>query len=79
VDLVPSDAIHFRETREGKAIRVCEAGCTHFIDDLPEFLAQPLLPPGLGRILFDPAQAIRAEPGLTVAASWDQIRGIFGL
>ena len=77
VALVPPDAIHFRETRQEKVSRVREAGCTHFIDDLPEFLAEPLLPPALCRILFDPAQVIRSKPGLTVAASWAEVRAIF--
>jgi hypothetical protein len=77
VDLVSRDAIHFLETRVGKVARVGEAGCTHFIDDLPEFLAEPLLPPDLRRILFDPARAVRSKSGLTVVASWAEVRTIF--
>jgi hypothetical protein len=77
VDLVLRDAIHFLETRAGKVARVGEAGCTHFIDDLPEFLAEPLLPPDLRRILFDPARAVRSKSGLTVVASWAEVRTIF--
>jgi hypothetical protein len=79
VDLVSREAIHFLETRAGKVARVGEAGCTHFIDDLPEFLAEPLLPPALDRILFDPARAVRAKSGLTVVASWPEMRKIFAV
>jgi hypothetical protein len=77
MDLVSPDAIHFRETRQGKALRIREAGCTHFIDDLPEFLAEPLLPPNLHRILFDPARIVVSKAGLTVVASWTEIQSIF--
>jgi hypothetical protein len=37
-----------------KAEKVREVGCTHFIDDLPKFLADASLPVSLKRILFDP-------------------------
>jgi len=79
VDLVSREAIHFLETRAEKVARVREAGCTHFIDDLPEFLAEPLLPPALHRILFDPAGAVGAKPDLTVVASWTAMRRIFAV
>lgn len=78
VDLVPRDAIHFHETRQAKVLQIREMACTHFIDDLPEFLAEPLLPPELNRILFDPTRAVAEKAGLTVAASWAEIRNIFG-
>ena len=79
VDLVSREAIHFLESRAEKVARVDQAGCTHFIDDLPEFLAEPLLPPALRRILFDPARAAGAKPGLTVVSSWAEMRGIFAV
>jgi hypothetical protein len=79
VNLVSRDAIHFLETRAGKVARIREAGCTHFIDDLPEFLAEPLLPPALRRILFDPARAVGPKPGLTAVSSWAEMRAIFEL
>jgi hypothetical protein len=79
LDLVPREAIHFRETRAEKVTRVREAGCTHFIDDLPEFLAEPNLPMELHRILFDPAKTAGLKPGLTVAASWAEIREILAV
>jgi len=77
VPLVSREAIHFQETRAEKVARVRETGCTHFIDDLPEFLAEPLLPPVLHRILFDPARIFRPKPGLNVVSSWAEMRTIF--
>ena len=79
VALVSREAIHFLETRADKVARIREAGCTHFIDDLPEFLAEPLLAPALRRILFDPTKAVRAKPGLTVVSSWTEVRTLFEL
>jgi hypothetical protein len=76
-DFVPVDHIFFEQTRDDKVTRVCRSACTHFIDDLPEFLNEPLLPPALSRILFDPANTLRARPGIIVASSWDQIRTFF--
>jgi hypothetical protein len=77
VDLVSREAIHFLETRAEKVAQAGHVGCTHFIDDLPEFLAEPLLPPALRRILFDPARAVRSKPGLTVVSSWAEVEAMF--
>lgn len=41
-------------TREAKLARIAEQRCTHFIDDLPEFLDSPGFPRHAQRILFDP-------------------------
>jgi hypothetical protein len=76
VGLVPPAAIHFRETRQEKVARVRETGRTHFIDDLPEFLAEPQLPEELERILFAPAQSDHSGKGLTIATSWSEIRAL---
>ena len=31
--------MYFEETKEAKLQRIVDCGCTHFLDDLPEFLA----------------------------------------
>jgi hypothetical protein len=77
VALASRENIFFEETRAAKVTRVREQACTHFIDDLPEFLAEPLLPAQLERILFDPAGTAHAEPGMKVTSSWDEIRRLF--
>ena len=65
-------------TKEGKLARIAAAGCTHFIDDLPEFLAEPEFPKGVERIWFAPDGARETAP-FRAAASWGEIeRWIFG-
>jgi len=51
---LPRDHVVFELTKIEKLRRIGQVGCTHFIDDLPEFLAEPTFPPGVERILFDP-------------------------
>ena len=48
------DGIYFEPDRRRKAERIRQLGCTHFIDDLPEFLEEAFLPPDVIWILFDP-------------------------
>lgn len=49
-----SERTHFVQSRTEKIRKIAELGCTHFIDDLPEFLLEPLFPESVSRILFDP-------------------------
>jgi len=49
-----SGNVFFELTKEAKIMRIKEEGCTHFIDDLPEFLSEPAFPRDVQRILFDP-------------------------
>tara|TARA_Y100001934_G_scaffold36381_1_gene41833 strand:- start:2803 stop:3411 length:609 start_codon:yes stop_codon:yes gene_type:complete len=46
--------ISFHETKLEKLAQIRTAGCTHFIDDLPEFLTEPAFPRLVTRVLFDP-------------------------
>ncbi|MEC9258154.1 MAG: hypothetical protein VX541_06645 [Candidatus Poribacteria bacterium] len=46
--------IHFEPTIKDKLHRISQIGCTHFIDDLPEFLAEADFPKGVERFHFDP-------------------------
>ncbi len=71
---LPRDRVFFELTKEAKLGRVAELRCTHFIDDLPEILAEPSFPAGVDRILFDPAHAYPDEDRFTRAGSWDEIR-----
>ena len=64
-----ADAIHLEETREGKLRRIGDVGCKTFVDDLPEFLADPEFPQGVRRVLFDPHGA-GAPAGVERIASW---------
>jgi hypothetical protein len=46
--------VFFELTKEEKLERIRKQKCTHFIDDLPEFLSEPAFPSGVYQILFDP-------------------------
>lgn len=47
-------SVFFELTKEEKIDCIANTGCTHFIDDLPEFLTEIKIPNGIERILFDP-------------------------
>ena len=51
---LPVDIAFFEPTRRHKLRRIAALGCAGFVDDLPEFLADPRFPRGALRILFDP-------------------------
>lgn len=63
-------------TKQAKLERIGQAGCTHFIDDLPEFLAEAAFPVGTQRILFDP-NGLYADAQSIRAGSWADIRRMF--
>lgn len=65
--------VHLEETRAGKLTRIAALGCTHFVDDLPEILADPAFPEGVVRVLFDPAGAHRDETRFERAGSWAEV------
>ena len=70
---LPADRVFFEETKEGKLARIAAIGCTTFIDDLPELLADPRFPAGVRRILFDPRATQDAPAGVVSARSWAEI------
>lgn len=67
------DQVFLELTKDSKHQRIGTAGCTHFIDDLPEFLLDPGFPKGVERIHFDPCAAADAGKGLRSAQSWQQL------
>ncbi len=73
------ECICFEETRQRKLDRIAEVGCTHFIDDLPEFLAEVNFPKGVERILFDPHERCRNEIGFRRASSWQEVIETLGI
>lgn len=70
---LPEDRVFFEETKEKKLARIATAGCTAFIDDLPEILADPRFPAGVRRILFDPGRLHGPSVGIETAASWADV------
>ena len=74
--LLPADRIFFEETKQAKLTRIAALGFTHFVDDLPEFLAEPDFPDDTQRILFDPHGSPAARslpPGVWSVRSWAQL------
>jgi thiamine kinase-like enzyme len=67
------DQVFLELTKESKHQRIGSLGCTHFIDDLPEFLLDPGFPEGVERIHFDPYGTATPGTGLRSAQSWPQI------
>lgn len=72
-----ADDIHFEQTKQGKLDRIAALHCTHFIDDLPEFLCEPGFPQQVERILFDPNSLHPDLPGITRVDSWTRIGELF--
>jgi hypothetical protein len=70
--------VFFEETKKAKLQRIAECECTHFIDDLPEFLNEPDFPPGATRILFDPYSRGMEISGIIGIDSWRGLEDYFG-
>jgi hypothetical protein len=71
---VSPGAVFLEPTKEAKVDRIVELGCDVFIDDLPEFLAEPGFPARTRRILFDPDRRAAPDPRWDIAHDWEQIR-----
>jgi hypothetical protein len=70
-------AVLFQQTRQGKLTQIDEAGCSHFIDDLPEFLSEPAFPQTVHRILFDPEMIYEDRDTMQHLPSWHAVRKFF--
>ena len=68
--------VHFELTKADKLKRIAQEGCSCFIDDLPEFLAEAAFPAGVERILFQPAGNPAPDPRWHHAASWPAIEDL---
>lgn len=77
---LPRDRVYFEETKEGKLKRIVDARCSHFIDDLPEFLMENGFPKDTERLLFAPNLASGSTvDGIRVFRSWGEIGSYFGV
>ncbi len=63
-------------TKQDKLARIEQQGCTHFIDDLPEFLAEPGFPPGVAPVLFAPEGRAAGEGRFARLNSWFEADGL---
>lgn len=66
--------VYLELTKAEKLQRIGQAGCTHFIDDLPEFLLEATFPAGVQRILFDPNDIYPDQPDYWRATTWPAIQ-----
>ena len=71
-DLRPN-RVYLELTKQDKIARIAETACSHFIDDLPEFLDDPAFPAGVQKILFDPGEVYGDCSIALRAASWAAI------
>lgn len=69
----PARSSFFETTKEKKLERIADRRCTHFIDDLPEFLAEPDFPAGVVKILFDPNGRYEDSGEYVRVESWSEI------
>ncbi|MBI5558939.1 MAG: hypothetical protein HY885_15035 [Deltaproteobacteria bacterium] len=68
--------VFFEATRQQKADRIAEQGCTHFIDDLPEMFVESTFPGGIIKMLYS-ATLRRAEGVDHHFCSWTDISRFF--
>jgi len=75
INLSP-DQVYFELTKQEKLERIAKQQCTHFIDDLPEFLGEPGFPAGVERILFDPQNHHLTGHSFRRATAWPEIEAL---
>jgi hypothetical protein len=68
--------VYFELTKAEKLNRIAKAECSHFIDDLPEFLSEPGFPDDVQQILFDPNGNHVPEKRFHHTTSWREIEEI---
>jgi hypothetical protein len=76
IGLAP-DQVFFELTKQDKIDRIAKVGCTYFIDDLPEFLAEPSFPKDVEPVLFDPNGIHETEQQFRRIFSWKEIEALF--
>lgn len=64
------DHVHLELEKAAKLARVASSACTHFVDDLPELLAEPSFPASTRPVLFDPTGAHAAQTRFQRLTSW---------
>ena len=79
VNSIPLKDVFLMETKQEKLEQIGKCGCTHFIDDLAEFLAEPAFPPKTQKLLFSPTRPKEYSPGNDMMSfrSWYEIAEFF--
>jgi len=65
--------VYLELTLQDKLSRISQKKVDVFIDDLPEFLAEPGFPVGVERILFDPNNLYEGDRRFKRATTWKKI------
>lgn len=65
--------VYLELTKQAKLDRIGALGCDVFVDDLPEFLAEPTFPVKPWKVLFDPANANPDHPDYLRVTSWVEV------
>ncbi|HZX48805.1 MAG TPA: haloacid dehalogenase-like hydrolase [Nitrospirota bacterium] len=75
------ERVFFEETRERKLNKIADKKCSHFIDDLPEFLLEQKFPDNTKKILFAPNLQLDSfiPHEISVLRSWGEISDYFGI
>ncbi len=72
-------SVNLALTKQAKIDRIAELGCDVFVDDLPEFLAEPSFPTKPRKILFDPGDICADDASYTRVRSWAGVTAaVFG-
>lgn len=71
---LPASEVYFELSKAEKLTRIAGLECTHFIDDLPEFLDEPAFPTHVERILFDPNGYHGEHPRQRRVTSWADLQ-----
>jgi hypothetical protein len=71
---LPAARVFFETTKQAKLARIAHERCTHFVDDLPELLAEPSFPANVEPLLFDPQAEHRGQTAFRRAESWAEIQ-----
>ena len=65
--------VFFELTKNEKIGRIKILKCTHYIDDLPEFLGEDSFPKGVKKILFDPNKKYKNKASFDCISSWQEM------
>lgn len=71
---LPAERVFFEETKQAKLQRIRDVGCSHYLDDLPEFLLDPGFPSEVERVLFDPWNRHAERVPFARVTSWEAAR-----
>lgn len=70
---ISADSVFFEGTRADKLTRIGALGCTHFVDDLEEVIADPRFPRSVTPILFSADGGHSPALRCKVCSSWREI------